>query len=248
MSMWRRLWALISGRSNQMLERAEDPRLSLDEAYRRQLELLGQVRRGLVEVASARKRIELEGAELVATGQRLEDQARQALAANREDLARQALARRAALDAHLADLRAQHDRLTQDEERLVESATRFQERVDAFRIQKETLKATYTAADAQVRVRETLSGVSDEMSDLGQAVSRAQERTAQLRARAAAIDDLLTSGALDDLSQPSDRIQAELDRVAIDASVEGELTRLRGELTGGGLPALEGPKSAARGE
>lgn len=245
MSFWRRLWALIRGRSNELLERAEDPRLSLDEAYRRQLELLGRVRRGLVDVASARKRIELEGGELVATRQRLEDQARQALAANREDLARQALTRRAALDTHLADLRAQHDRLTQDEQRLVESASRFQERVDAFRLQKETLKATYTAADAQVRVRETLSGVSDEMNDLGQAVARAEDRTAQLQARAAAIDDLLTSGALDDLDQPIDRIQAELDRVAIGASVDGELARLRGELAGGERPAIEGPKAGA---
>lgn len=239
MSFFRRLWALIRGRSNQLLDRAEDPRLSLDEAYRRQLELLAQVRRGLVDVASARKRIELEGAALVQTRQRLEDQARQALAAKREDLAREALTRRAALDTHLADLRAQHERLTVDEERLVESASRFQARVDAFRLQKETLKATYTAADAQVRVRETLSGVSQEMNDLGQAVSRAQERTAQLQARAAAIDDLLTSGALDDLTQPTDRIQAELDRVAIDAAVDGDLARLRGELGGGEQPMLE---------
>lgn len=245
MGFWRRLMALFRTKSNQLLERAEDPRESLDEAYRRQLELLGRVRRGLVDVATARKRIELEGSELVGARGRLEEQARQALAANREDLARQALERRAALDSHLVDLRAQHDKLTNDESRLVESASRFQSKVDAFRLRKETLKATYTAADAQVRVRESLSGVSEEMNDLGQAVARAQDRTAQLQARSSAIDDLLDSGALDDLDQPTDRIQAELDKVAIGATVDGEVARLRGELTGGQRPALEGPKPPA---
>ncbi len=77
------------------------------------------------------------------------------------------------------------------------------------------------------------------MNDLGQAITRAQDRTAQLQARAGAIDELLTSGALDDLSQPSDRIQAELDRISIDATVEGELGRLRSELPAGAAPAAK---------
>lgn len=246
MNLLRRLLALFRIKSDRLVERAEDPRESLDDAYGRQLQLLARVRRGLVDVATARKRVELQGAEFAQTRQRLEAQARQALAAGREDLAREALTRRATIDSQLGDLSTQHAKLADDEAGLVEAASRFQAKVDAFRLQKETIKATYTAADAQVRVRESLSGVSEEMNDLGQAVTRAQDRTAQLQARAGALDDLLTSGALEDLSQPTDRIQAELDRLSIGASVDGELARLRGELPAGSAGAIliEGPKSA----
>ena len=243
MNLLRRLLALFRIKSNRLLERAEDPRESLDDAYRRQLELLARVRRGLVDVATARKRVELQGVEFAQTRTRLEEQARQALAAGREDLARAALTRRATIDAQLGDLSAQHAKLVEDEAGLVEAASRFQAKVDAFRLQKETIKATYTAADAQVQVRESLAGVSTEMNDLGQAIARAQDRTAQLQARAGAIDDLLDSGALDDLSQPTDRIQAELDQLSIKAGVDRDLDRLRRELPGGSAGAIEGPKS-----
>ncbi len=248
MNILRRLLALFRIKSDRLMERAEDPRESLDDAYRRQLELLAQVRRGLVDVATARKRVELQGVEFAQTRGRLEEQARQALAAGREDLAREALTRRAAIDAQLGDLSAQHAKLVEDEAGLVEAASRFQAKVDAFRLQKETIKATYTAADAQVRVRESLSGVSTEMNDLGQAITRAQDRTAQLQARAGAIDELLMSGALDDLSQPSDRIQAELDRISIDATVEGELGRLRSELPAGAASAAKAIAPGAEGD
>lgn len=244
MNLVRRLLVLFRIKSDRLLERAEDPRESLDDAYRRQLELLARVRRGLVDVATARKRVELQGVEFAQTRTRLEEQARQALAAGREDLARAALIRRGTIAAQLGDLSAQHAKLVEDEAGLVEAASRFQAKVDAFRLQKETIKATYTAADAQVQVRESLAGVSTEMTDLGQAIARAQDRTAQLQARAGAIDDLLDSGALDDLSQPTDRMQAELDRLSIGASVDGELARLRGELPAGSARAIEGPKSA----
>jgi len=243
MNLLRRLLALFRSKSDRLLERAEDPRESLDEAYRRQLELLARVRRGLVDVATARKRVELQGVEFAQARTRLEEQARQALAAGREDLARAALTRRATIDAQLGDLSAQHAKLVDDEAGLVEAASRFQTKVDSFRLQKETIKATYTAANAQVQVRESLSGVSTEMNDLGQAIARAQERTAQLQARAGAIDDLLTSGALDDLSQPTDRIQAELDQLSIKAGVDNDLDRLRGEIAGGSAGAIEGPKT-----
>jgi len=167
MNLLRRLLALFRIKSDRLLERAEDPRESLDDAYGRQLQLLARVRRGLVDVATARKRVELQGAEFAQTRQRLEAQARQALAAGREDLAREALTRRATIDSQLGDLSTQHAKLADDEAGLVEAASRFQAKVDAFRLQKETIKATYTAADAQVRVRESLSGVSEEMNDLG---------------------------------------------------------------------------------
>ena len=68
--------------------------------------------------------------------------------------------------------------------------------MEAFRTQKETIKATYTAAEAQTRIGEAVTGISEEMGDVGMAVQRAQDKTAQMQARAGAIDELMASGAL----------------------------------------------------
>jgi phage shock protein A len=112
--------------------------------------------------------------------------------------------------------------------------------VDAFRTRKETIKATYTAAEAQTRINEAFSGISEEMGDVGMAIQRAEDKTSQMQARAGAIDELLASGALEDVSgTPRDDIQAELDRMGSSNDVELELQKLRGELGSGSTPELE---------
>jgi phage shock protein A len=114
--------------------------------------------------------------------------------------------------------------------------------VDAFRTRKETIKATYTAAQAQTRIGEAFSGISEEMGDVGMAIQRAEDKTAQLQARSGAIDELLASGALEDQTGTAkDDITAELERISGGSDVELELQRMKAELTGGagGQQAIE---------
>jgi phage shock protein A len=181
---------------------------------------------------------------------KLEGQAKQALGAGREDLAREALSRRAALDSQLTDLENQYHSLQADEEKLTVASQRLQAKVEAFRMQKETIKATYTAAEAQSKIGEAVSGISEEMGDVGMAVQRAQDKTAQMQARAGALDELMASGALDDVTgTPRDDIQAELDSMRGGQSIELELQRLKGELGTGSTQAIEGagaPDGAAQ--
>ena len=121
----------------------------------------------------------------------------------REDLAREALTRKSGLTGQIADLQAQHAQLQGEEEKLTLASQRLQAKVEAFRTRKETIKATYTAAEAQTRINEAFSGISEEMGDVGMAVQRAEDKTAQMQARAGAIDELIASGALDDATAPS---------------------------------------------
>ena len=243
MGMMKRLSDIFKAKANKALDKAEDPRETLDYSYERQLEMLTKVRRGLADVATSRKRIELQATQLKASAAKLEGQARQALAANREDLAREALTRREAIGGQLADLETQHNQLVTEEAKLTEASQRLQAKVDAFRTRKETIKATYTAAEAQTKIGEAVSGISEEMGDVGMAMQRAEDKIATMQARAGAIDDLLASGALDDATASSDPIQAELDRVAATSGVDGELARMKAEL-GAGAPkgAIEAPK------
>jgi phage shock protein A len=119
--------------------------------------------------------------------------------------------------------------------------------VDAFRTRKETLKATYTAAEAQTRISEAFSGISEEMGDVGMAIQRAEDKTAQMQARAGAIDELMASGALDDaVGGRRDDIQNELDMMSASSDVERELSRLKGELTSEAPKQLEGANGQAQ--
>src|SRR6201996_2401656 len=241
MGVMKRVQLVFKAKANKALDKMEDPRETLDYSYQRQLELLTKVRRGVADVATSRKRVELQMNQLQQQANKLEDQARKALGMGREDLARAALERKASAQSQLNDLQAQYAQLQAEEEKLSVASQRLQSKVDAFRTRKETIKATYTAAEAQTRINEAFSGISEEMGDVGMAIQRAEDKTAQMQARAGAIDELLASGALEDVSggAPRDDIQAELDRMGAGNDVELELQKLRGELGTGSAGALE---------
>ena len=239
----KRMGMIFRAKANKALDRAEDPRETLDYSYQKQLELLQKVRRGVADVATSRKRLELQLRQLQQQSAKLADQGRKALALGREDLAREALTRRSAVQQQVTDLETQHQTLQGEEEKLTLAAQRLQAKVDAFRTKKETIKATYTAAQAQTKIGEAFSGISEEMGDVGMAIQRAEDKTQSMQARAGAIDELLASGALEDASGTAkDDIQAELDRLSSTNDVELELAKMKGELAGGAAPqqAIEG--------
>jgi len=237
MSIFRRMSTIFKAKANSALDKAEDPRETLDYSYQKQLELLQKVRRGVADVATSRKRVELQASQLQSQSSKLQDQAQKALSMGREDLAREALTRKSGLQGQIDDLQTQHAQLQGEEEKLTLASQRLQAKVESFRTRKETIKATYTAAEAQTRINEAFSGISEEMSDVGLAVQRAEDKTQQMQARAGAIDELLASGALDDASGSSkDSITLELDRMSSGSDVENELAAMKAQLAGGSAP------------
>lgn len=254
MSVFQRLSMMFKSKANKALDSVEDPRETLDYSYNRQLELLQKVRRGVADVATSRKRVELQIQQLEQQSGKLENQSRAALTQGREDLAREALSRRSGVQQQVDDLRTQHQQLQDEEQKLTTAAQRLQAKVDSFRTRKETIKATYTAAQAQTQISEAFSGISEEMGDVGMAVQRAEDKTSEMQARAGAVDELLASGALDDVTSSGtgskDDIQAELDQMASTSGVELELERLKGELgpgNGGSAPSqIEGNNQEGR--
>jgi len=246
MGVMKRVSLIFKSKANKALDKMEDPRETLDYSYQTQLELLQKVRRGVADVATSRKRVELQINQLQQSSDKLERQAKDALSAGREDLARDALTRKAGVQSQISDLNTQYTSLQAEEEKLTGASQRLQAKVDAFRTKKETIKATYTAAEAQTRINEAFTGISEEMGDVGLAIQRAEDKTEQMKARAGAIDELMASGALDDaISGPRDDIQAELDRMGASHDVDAELARLKGEIGGGSAPRqIEGAANA----
>jgi phage shock protein A len=236
MGLMQRMMMIFKAKANKAVDRAEDPRETLDYSYQKQLELLQKVRKGVADVATSRKRIELQMTQLQQQADKLTQQAQKALGAGREDLAREALTRKSALTGQIEGLQQQHAQLQGEEEKLTLASQRLQAKVEAFRTRKETIKASYTAAQAQTRINEAFSGISEEMGDVGLAVQRAEDKTAQMQARAGAIDELIASGALDDASSlnAGDDIARELESMSSQSDVDRELEALKSQA---GLPS-----------
>jgi phage shock protein A len=243
MGVWQRMTMIFRSKANKALDRAEDPREMLDYSYQRQTELLSKVRRGVADVATSRKRVELQINQLQQQTTKLQGQAEKAISVDREDLAREALTRKSAVTNQISDLQVQLTQLQGEEEKLTLAQQRLSAKVEAFRTRKETIKATYTAAEASTRINEAVAGIGEEMGDVGLAIQRAEDKTAQMQARAGAVDELIASGALDDMTQIGghDDISRELEAMSSQSDVESELARLKSASHGG---AIEGSSSA----
>lgn len=145
---------------------------------------------------------------------------------NREDLARMALERKVASQAQAESLDQQITELNNEQEKLMAAESRLATKIESFRAKKETIKAQYSAAEAQVKVTESVTGISEEMADVGLAVQRAEDKTDQMKARSAALDELLESGSLEDYSG-GDQVERELAKVQAKSRVDDELAKLK---------------------
>jgi phage shock protein A len=224
---------VVKAKFSKLLDRAENPAETLDYSYERQLELLQNVKRGIADVVTAKKRLELQETQLQQSVVKLDTQALQAVAAGREDLARQALERKSGLQQQLQGLDQQAQGLEQQQEKLVSSEKALSAKVEAFRTQKETIKAQYSAAEAQVRIGEAATGIGEQMADTGLAIQRAKDKTEQMQARASAIDELTTSGALEDFTSDQTQLDRELGALASESQVNDELEKMKAELGSG---------------
>jgi phage shock protein A len=233
--MFQRAHDIVQAKANKALDAAEKPDEMLDLSYEKMLEQLTQVRRALVDIASSKKRLELQEEQLQHSVDHLQDQAKQALQANREDLAKEALARKATAQQQIDEMEPQHQQLVEEEQKLTQTMNVLQKRVNDFRTQKETLKAEYTAAAAVSSVDESTAGISKSFKDSGQTLQRAQDKIATMQARSGALDELLESGVLEDVGGGTDDIQKELDQVGKDSEVDNELAALKAQL-GTGAP------------
>ena len=225
---------IIKAKYSKLLNRAENPTETLDYSYEKQLELLQNVKRGVADVTTSKKRLQLQTQQLEQSLVKLETQARQALGAGREDLARQALERKSGIQQQLQGLDEQVKGLDAQQQKLVSSEQQLQAKIEAFRSQKEVIKAQYSAAEAQVRIGEAATGIGEQMADTGLAIQRAKDKTEQMQARAGAIEELVESGALDDFtSSGQTKLDRELAQISSQSQVDDELAKMKADLGSG---------------
>ena len=238
-----RMSTVFKAKVSKLLDRTEDPGETLEYGYQKQIELLQNVKKGIADVVTSKKRIQMQSQKLEQQVVKLDTQARQALSQGKEDLARTALERKTVAQSELQSLDQQVTELESQQAQLTEKEKVMRQKIEAFRTKKEVIKAQYSAAEAQVKISEAASGVGEEMADLGLAMQRAEEKTENMRARASAVDELEQSGAFDDVTQlgpGQDDIDRELAELSSGSQVDDELSKMKAELGSGGgqSPAL----------
>ena len=192
---------VIKAKFSKLLDRAEDPGETLDYSYEKQLELLQNVKRGVADVVTAKKRLELQAGKLETSVPKLQDLDRQV------------------------------DELNQQQQKLEANEKTLSAKIEAFRSQKEVMKAQYSAAEASVRIGEASTGIGDQMADTGAAIQRAQDKTEEMQARASAMDELIASGTLEDYTAGSEtQLDRELAQLTSKSKVDDELAKMKAEL------------------
>jgi phage shock protein A len=225
-----RLTAAIKAKLSKLLDMFEDPRETLDYSYKRQLELQTDVKKGIANVITARKRLELQKGKLEANITTLNDQAREAVAAGRDDLASIALQRKMDMMTQVDSLAQQIQDLQRQEDKLTDTAKKLDTKIELFRTEKETIKAQYSAAEAKVKITEATTGIGEEMADVGYAVQRARDKTEEMQARSEALDTMVAQGTLEDVMGNKDLVDQELTKIKNDAAVKKELETLKQEV------------------
>jgi phage shock protein A len=231
------------------LDKAEDPGMTLDYSYTKQLEQLQNLRRAIADVVTNEKRLELQQAQVQTQMAKYEDQARQALGANHEDLARMALERRQNLATQLTGFQQQIEQLKAQQDKFVQMEQRLSARVEAFRTQKEMVKAQYGAAQAQVKIQEAATGLSEEMTDVNMAVQRAQDKVLSMQARAQAMDQLIEQGTIQEVGQigpGGDYIDRQLNQISSQSQIEAQLAAMKQQMQLG--PGNQGQKQLPSGQ
>src|SRR5436309_604099 len=228
--LWQRFSLIFKSKASRALDRAENPTETLDYSYEQMLEQLQNVKRGVADVVTAKKRLELQTQTIEQNVVKLETQARQAVAANRDDLAKEALQRKAAAQQQLQGLDAQVQQLQSQQDSLIASQQQLETRIESFRSEKEVIKAQYSAAQAQVKIGEAATGIGKGMQDTGMAIQRARDKTQELQARAGAIEELTATGALEDVGDNRTQLDRELAQISTTSQVDDELAKLKAEV------------------
>jgi phage shock protein A len=231
MSEWMdRLRAAFSARASESVAAIEDPHASLEYSLSKLERNRRELGRAIVEVAAARLNL-VEQRDQAAGGiRKYRQQAELAMHSGREDLARGVLERKAELEKRLSEMEIDLTNLDHQLEIMKQNQLALDSKITLFHARKEELASMYESSRAQLRVREALTGVSFDLADASHTIQRIERRIASMRARSAAINQLVSEGVLrDPIESGSDDIDRQLSQLQRSQAVESELSRLKEE-------------------
>src|SRR5690348_7315826 len=229
MGLLGRIAILLKKSTEVALAPAPDPRVTHLTSHQKQRALLNQVVKAGAEVGAAKERLRAAAEAVRQKLPAMEEQARRELKAGHETAARLALQRRQVVVRELETLERQLAEVEKEEAALAVIEQRLSGQIEAFAARQEVIKARYSAAEAQVRINEAMTGVSQDFAALTAALHRAEQTTEDMQARATAIDRLVQEGDLESIgfAAGSDAIDARYQSLGADDEVERRLNALK---------------------
>ena len=209
---------------------APDPRITHLTPHQKQWALRNQVAKAIENVTAAKQRLRAAADAVREKLPVLEDRARTELKAGRETMARLALQRRHVAELELQTLDRQLAEVENEEMTLAMIEQRLSAQIEAFTARQEVIKARFSAAEAQVRINEAVTGVSQDFAELSASLQQAEERTESLQARATAIDRLVQDGDLVAISPTAESLDLRQGQATDDEEVERQLSALAKEV------------------
>lgn len=227
MSIFSRVAEIIHAKTNAVLNGMENTDETLNLSYEKMIDALQEAKRHTADVVAERMSLEQQIAVTQKSMTQSDADAHLALSKGREDLARQSLTVKAAASTKLQSLQAAHEAIQTQESKLGDYCVTMQQRIDAFRTEKEVMKAQNSAATAQIKVTESLTGIGDHMGDAGVALQRAKDRTDHLQAKVAALDSMVATGVLSDPLDSRTQVKKEMDTLRSGSTVDDELAAMK---------------------
>jgi len=230
MSILGRVADLFHAKTNKLLNALEDPNDTLDLSYEKMLIGLQETKRHLADVVAQQKSLDRQISAAEQEVMSAENDARLAVQANRDDLARAALVHRQRALDNKTMLQQALDAITPQAAKLMDYHQALEDRIERFRTQKETMKASYAAAQAQVKVTQSLTGVGDKLGGVGAALGRAEDKMLSMRDKADAMDSLIQQGVINDPTDKRSRVEKELGALRDAHAVDDQLQMLKAEM------------------
>ena len=231
MGIARRFSTLVRQKTQILLDRFEDPIQALDYSFEKHKEAINKLRREIADLLTAKKRLEKQKEAISNNISQLAGQASYALNYDREDLARLALRRKNTNILQIQKLNKQIDDIQVEKEKLQAIENRLSVKIEEIRTRIEIIKAQYSATEAEVRIKESVTGITEEISDLGVAVRKEEDKLERLKSKSLALDEMIDTGILADYSLNKDEIEQELEKITLQYSVEDELAKLKGQIS-----------------
>ncbi len=199
MSIFQRISTLFKSNINDLIARAEDPEKMLNQIIVDMRDQLAKAKREVAAAIADERKLRSQLDEELKLTRDWEHRAMLAVRENRDDLARQALLRQQEHAGRAQALEQTWNAQAAETEKLKGSLRQLNERIEEARRKRNLLIAKQKRAQAQKRIHETMSGMSD--TSAFEAFNRMAEKIEESERQAVAASEVTQALQGDSLDQ-----------------------------------------------
>jgi phage shock protein A len=227
MSLVKRISNIFKAKANDIVEKMEDPEDTLNYSLVEMRENLSKIKKSMLDVATLKKKLENELSDINIKISEYEKNAELALESGREDLAKASIQNKNDLIEKKTNLESQIKSIEEQLKNIEKSKEQMEDNLIKLQSKKEELITMKKVSDAQVMIKETLTGIVNDTTDLGERIRNAEEKIKEKYAKSQAIDYMVDAGMLDNILDDEDKVEKELKEIEKQKRAEEEFEELK---------------------